>query len=91
MTSWFLLLLAAGLPAPVPAADPDVCPGEPACVAISALPAEGAPRAATLIARDASGRRQATALPSLDACLALAQAYQQAHPDAAEDVACEIR
>lgn len=91
MTTWFLLLLAAGLPAPVSVADPDICPGEPACVAIALRPADGVPRAAVLQARDPEGRRQDTALPSLEACLALARAYQAVHPDAAEDIACQIR
>ena len=82
MTTWSLLLLAAGLSAPVPVADPDICPDKPACAAIF-CPADGVARAAVL-------QRQDTALPSLEACLAFTRTYQVAHPDAAEDVACQI-
>jgi hypothetical protein len=90
MTSWFLLLLAAGLPAPIPAPS-GACPGDARCIAVAAAQTDGAPRAAVLRARALEGAIRETALPSLDACLALARAYQEAHPDAAEDVACRIR
>jgi len=90
MTLWYLLLLSAGLPAPALAPD-GRCPGETACVSVLAAEPDGAPRAAVLLARDPEGRTQATPTPSLSACLALAAAYQAAHPDAAEDIACAIR
>jgi len=90
MTLWHLLLFAAGLPAPA-LAPPGRCPGETACVAVLAAEPDGVPRAAVLVVRDPEGRTQATPTPSLTARLTLAAAYQAAHPDAAEDVACAIR
>lgn len=90
MTIWFLLLLASGLPAPAPA-DPGRCPDDPLCVPIPFAAPDGAPRAAVLQARDADGRQRDTPLPSLEACLTLAHAYQIIHPDVAENISCISR